>query len=94
MKVTSPQFENNTYIPKDFSCEGRDVNPELNIEGIPPEAESLALIVDDPDAAIGVWVHWIVFDMPVIDKIEENSIPGKQGALSYTHLTLPTIYSV
>jgi len=80
MKVTSPQFENNTYIPKDFSCEGRDVNPELNIEGIPPEAESLALIVDDPDAAIGVWVHWIVFDMPVIDKIEENSIPGKQGA--------------
>jgi len=52
---------------------------QLIIEDIPPEAKSLALIVDDPDAPMGTWIHWVVFDIPVVSKIEEDSIPGKQG---------------
>jgi len=79
MRITSPDFENNQFIPKKFTCQGEDVNPSLIIEGIPKETKSLALIMDDPDAPMGTWVHWVVFDIPVINRIEENSIPGKQG---------------
>jgi len=86
MKITSPEFENNKTIPMKFSCMGKDINPALLIEGIPAEAKSLALIMDDPDAPRGTWVHWVVYDIPVIPAslqagvvIEENSIPGKQG---------------
>ena len=82
MKLKSPAFENNQLIPGRFTCEGDDINPALIIDGIPEGTKSLALIVDDPDAPIGTWVHWVVFDIPVISKIEENSIPGKAGANS------------
>lgn len=79
MKITSPQFQNNQLMPGKFTCDGEDVNPALSIEGIPDGAKSLALIMDDPDASMGTWVHWVVFDIPVISEIKENSIPGKQG---------------
>jgi len=79
MKLSSPEFKNGQFIPAKFSCEGKDVSPELIIEDIPQEAKSLALIVDDPDASMGTWVHWVVFDIPLIDKIKEDSIPGRQG---------------
>jgi Raf kinase inhibitor-like YbhB/YbcL family protein len=79
MKLTSPVFENNQYIPKKYSGEGQDINPPLVIENIPVGAKSLVLIVDDPDAPRGIWVHWVVFDIPVNNKIEENSVPGKLG---------------
>ena len=79
MKLTSPDFEPGKLIPKKFTCDGDDINPTLMIEGIPTETKSLALIVDDPDAPLGTWVHWVVYDIPVVSRIEENSIPGKQG---------------
>ena len=77
MKLTSPNFKNNELIPKKFTCEGDDINPTLVIEDIPAGTKSLALIVDDPDAR--GWVHWVVYDIPVVTRIEENSIPGTQG---------------
>jgi Raf kinase inhibitor-like YbhB/YbcL family protein len=79
MKITSPEFKSNELIPSKFTCEGQDINPALVIEDIPAEAGSLALIVDDPDAPMGTWVHWVVYDMPVISRIDENTVPGKQG---------------
>jgi hypothetical protein len=79
MKLSSPDFENNTLMPVKFSCQGQGVNPALIIENIPKEAKSLALIVDDPDALLKTYVHWVVYDIPVIARIEENSIPGTQG---------------
>lgn len=79
MKISSPEFAHNQLIPKKFTCEGEDVNPPLVIEDVPAKAKSLALIMDDPDAPLGTWVHWVVFNLPVISRIEENSIPGKQG---------------
>ncbi len=80
MRLSSPEFENNQYLPAKFSCQGEDVNPALTIEEIPAVTKSLALIVDDPDAPMGTWVHWVVFDIPVASGIKENSIPGKQGS--------------
>jgi len=79
MKLTSPDFKNNEYMPKKFTCDGQEMNPGLSIENIPDNAKSLALIMDDPDAPAGTWIHWVVFDIPIVNKIGENSIPGKQG---------------
>jgi len=79
MRLSSPDFKNDEFIPEKFTCEGEDINPSLVIEGIPGGAKSLVLIVDDPDAPAGTWVHWMVFDIPVLSRIEENSVPGKLG---------------
>lgn len=79
MELSSPEFEQNTFIPVEFSCQGLGVNPPLSIEGIPKEAKSLTLIVDDPDAPGGNFVHWVVYNIPITNRIEKNSIPGIQG---------------
>ncbi|MCU0651861.1 MAG: YbhB/YbcL family Raf kinase inhibitor-like protein [Candidatus Omnitrophica bacterium] len=79
MRITCPAFENNQYMPRKFSCEGEGVNPELNISSISDGTKSLALIVDDPDAPSGTFVHWVVFDIPLTAQIIENSLPGKLG---------------
>jgi len=79
MRLTSAEFNNNEFIPKKFTCEGEDINPALVIEDIPSNAKSLALIVDDPDAPMGTWVHWVVYNIPIISRIDEDSVPGEQG---------------
>ena len=76
LKLSSPAFEDNGDIPDKYTCTGEDVNPELNIEGVPSDAQSLVLIMDDPDAPAGVWDHWILLNTPVISKIEENTVPS------------------
>jgi hypothetical protein len=79
MKIISAAFEHNKYIPEKYSCQGSGVNPPLEISGIPLEAKSLALIMDDPDAPMGTFDHWIVFDIRPEGRIEENSAPGIEG---------------
>jgi Raf kinase inhibitor-like YbhB/YbcL family protein len=69
MKVTSSAFQEGGTIPEKFSKNGQNVSPELRIEGIPAEAKSLALIVDDPDAPDPAapkmtWVHWVLYNIP------------------------------
>ena len=79
MKITSPAFGHEELIPSKFTCDGGDINPPLLFEDVPPEAQSLALIVDDPDAPMRTWVHWVVYNIPVQEGIEENSVPGDLG---------------
>jgi Raf kinase inhibitor-like YbhB/YbcL family protein len=79
MKIMSPDFKNNSAIPSKFTCEGQDISPALLIEDMPEGTKSLALIVDDPDAPMKTWVHWVVYDITPVNRIEEDSIPGKQG---------------
>jgi len=79
LRITSLAFQNNGLIPAKYTCDEDDVNPPLNIEGIPREAKSLVLIVDDPDAPMGTWVHWVVWNIPPKERIEENSVPGVEG---------------
>jgi len=79
LTITSPVFENNKPIPKKYTCDGEDVNPPLNIEDIPVGTKSLVLIVDDPDAPMGTWDHWIVWNIPPKNKIDEDSVPGVEG---------------
>lgn len=80
MTLSSPAFDHNAAIPKKYSCEGENINPPLHIENIPENAKSLALIVDDPDAPNGTFVHWVVYNIPVVETIAENTVPGNQGS--------------
>jgi Raf kinase inhibitor-like YbhB/YbcL family protein len=80
LSVKSPVFEANKQIPRKYSCDGDDINPPITIEGVPKEAKTLALIVDDPDAPMGTFDHWIVWNIPLSNsKIGENSVPGIEG---------------
>ena len=78
MKISSPAFENNSKIPEKYTCDGENVNPPLKIEGVLKEAKSLVLIVDDPEAHMGTFLHWLVWNIPPeTDFIEENSLPKR-----------------
>lgn len=79
MVLSSPDFVNNGSIPAKFTCEGEDTSPALIIKDLPSGAKSLALIVDDPDAPRGTWVHWVVYNIALISHIEANSSPGTLG---------------
>jgi len=80
LTVCSPAFKDNDSIPIKYTCDGDNINPELQIGDIPRQASSLVLIVEDPDAPIGTWDHWIVWNIPTdISAIAEDSIPGIEG---------------
>lgn len=77
MILTSPAFNDGDIIPKKYTCDGGDMNPELQIQNVPPEAKSLALIVHDPDAPMkGGFTHWVVWNIsPKTNIIKQESIP-------------------
>ena len=73
MSITSPVFRHESAIPLRYTCEGDDVSPPLVFDGVPADAKSLALIVDDPDAPDPaapkrVWVHWVLYNLPPTTK--------------------------
>ena len=75
--VTSPAFGDNTQIPAEYSCNGRNVPPPLRWENPPPGTESLALIVDDPDAVGGLYTHWVVTGIaPTATEIVDGALPA------------------
>jgi Raf kinase inhibitor-like YbhB/YbcL family protein len=76
LRLSSTAFPDKGTIPVDYSCQGMDVSPPISITGIPLRARSLALIMDDPDASMGVWVHWVVYNIPsMTSSIAEGSAP-------------------
>jgi Raf kinase inhibitor-like YbhB/YbcL family protein len=64
LTVTSPAFDPGKTIPADYSCDGRNVSPALSWTGAPSATRSFAVIMDDPDAPAGTWVHWVYYDIP------------------------------
>ncbi len=64
LALTSAAFPPGGAIPKDHTCDGKDLAPPLEWSGVPAGTKSLALVVDDPDAPNGMWVHWVLYDLP------------------------------
>ncbi len=80
LTLKSPAFEANKKIPKKYTCEGEGVSPPLTVEGVPSEAKTLALILEDPDAVSGTYDHWVAWNIPAsTSKIEENTSLGTEG---------------
>lgn len=79
MKLKSSAFDHHGNIPRKYTCQGNDINPPLEIIDVPSNAQSLVLIMDDPDVPKdrrkdGMWVHWVVFNIdPKTTKIPENT---------------------
>jgi Raf kinase inhibitor-like YbhB/YbcL family protein len=77
MKITSSAFADKGKIPSKYTCDGEDVNPPLAFEDVPEEAQSLALLVEDPDSVGKTWLHWAVFNInPATKYVNEDSVPG------------------
>lgn len=72
--ITSKAFTDGGMIPREYTCDGSNVSPALSWTGVPEGAKSLALICDDPDAPMGTWVHWVLFNIP-------SSADGLPGAI-------------
>ena len=64
LSLTSTAFKEEEKIPSYYTCEGKDISPNLDWNGVPEETKSLALIMDDPDAPSGVFTHWVIFNLP------------------------------
>ena len=64
IELTSTAFSEGEMIPTRYTCDGEDISPLLAWSGVPEAAQSLALICDDPDAPVGTWVHWVLYDIP------------------------------
>ena len=90
MQILSSAFKENDFIPSKYTCDGNDVSPPLEFINVPKESKSLALIIDDPDAPMGTFVHWVVWNIlsstKKISEGEELTLPqGKTdfGKLGY-----------
>jgi len=88
MELTSRAFENGGWIPSKYTCDGENISPPLEITGVPAGAQSLALVMDDPDAPMGTFDHWVVWNIaPDTSRIEEGEQPeGVPGRSSFGRL--------
>jgi len=83
LTVTSDAFTDGGPIPTKYTCEGENINPPFDIGTFPDNTQCLALIMEDPDATKGIFTHWVMWNIPITTRIEENSAPGTQGNNSY-----------
>jgi Raf kinase inhibitor-like YbhB/YbcL family protein len=85
--ISSPSFSPGADIPKKHTCDAADVSPQLTWSGAPAGTRSFALIADDPDAPVGTWTHWLLYDLPAtatglpenVNKVDEPPAGGRQG---------------
>lgn len=75
MRISSTAFSNQGTIPPNYTCEGANISPALTWAEIPRTAKSLALVMDDPDAPVGTWVHWLIYNIPVDAKLLPSGVP-------------------
>lgn len=86
--VTSPAFIEEGRIPSEYSCKGRDISPELNWVGLPEGCVSIAIVMDDPDAPKGTWIHWLIWNIDpkaggIPKALDASSIGAVEGNNSW-----------
>lgn len=89
LEVASSSFPADGTIPRKFTCDADDRSPELHWSKLPSGTKSIALIADDPDAPVGTWVHWVLFNLPPDTQSLPEGVPKKEsldnGALQGTN---------
>jgi Raf kinase inhibitor-like YbhB/YbcL family protein len=78
MQLTSTAFAEGAAIPSKYTCDAKNVSPPLKWSAAPAGAKSLALIADDPDAPVGTWVHWVLYDLPATATELPEDLPKSQ----------------
>ena len=94
MQLTSTAFSQGEIIQAKYTCDGENLSPPLKWSGAPSGVKSFAVIADDPDAPVGTWVHWVVFDLPTTTTELPEGLPksqflpggAKQGLNDFKHL--------
>ncbi len=81
MELTSPAFRMGDFIPARYSCEGEDFSPPLQWQGVPEGTRSFALTCVDPDAPMGDWVHWVIWDIPGDSRSLPENIASREQIL-------------
>ena len=76
LTLTSPEFVEGEPIPSKFSCDSENISPMLEWTDPPAETQSFALIMDDPDAPVGLWVHWVLYNIPAEARSLPENVPG------------------
>jgi Raf kinase inhibitor-like YbhB/YbcL family protein len=77
IKITSPAFADGGMIPPQYTCDGQDISPELVWESVPEGTQTITLICDDPDAPMGTFVHWVLYNLPAdVRTLAENTPKG------------------
>lgn len=82
LQIRSSAFSEGGMIPRKYTCDGEDLSPPMAWSGVPEGTKSLVLIADDPDAPMGTWVHWVIYDIPpTLDGLPEGvaKSPSVQG---------------
>jgi hypothetical protein len=86
LELTSSAFENNKNIPSKYTCDGINISPPLEWQNIPENTKTFSLIIEDPDAPVKTWIHWVVFNIPSkITNFDENidASSFNQGATDF-----------
>src|SRR5207237_10680002 len=79
MQVTSTAFKEGQPIPRQYTCDGVNISPPIEWNGVPKSAKTIAIIADDPDAPSGTWVHWVVYNLPAENiGLVENLPPSEE----------------
>jgi len=76
-ELTSAAFKAGETIPRKHTCDGADVSPQLTWAGPPAGTASFALVADDPDAPVGTWVHWVLYDVPATAHELPEGVPAE-----------------
>ena len=85
IKIQSQAFDEGGIIPAKYTCDGANISPPLSWSNVPEGTRSFALICDDPDAPMGTWVHWVIFNIPAnVNELPKN-VPA-QKTLSLIHI--------
>lgn len=79
MELTSPAFSEGGTIPRKYTCDGEDLSPPLVWRNVPQGTKSIALICDDPDAPMGTWVHWVIYDIPPTASELPEGVPAVEA---------------
>ena len=94
MELKSAAFQPGGMIPAKYTCDGEDISPPLNWSDPPAGTKSFALISDDPDAPVGTWVHWVIWNIPAATRALEENLPkmaslpngAKQGTTDFRRI--------